>query len=137
MIDKDLLIKLRTDINAALEAVGEKHGVRLSVGNCRFTAAEATFKLDAVAKTPGGQVVDKDAEAFKRLAGSFGLQPGRLGQELMLADIRHKIVGLQPKRHKYPIVCLNTFTGKKMLCSTDSVMRGLARRDANLPTPGC
>ena len=83
MIDERLLTILRDDINAALEAVGQKHNVRLSAGSAVFTPAEAKFKLYAAAKTADGKVVDKDAERFKTDCTSYRLRADHLGAGFM------------------------------------------------------
>lgn len=49
-ITRDILKAIRGDIDAALAAVGEKHGVILKAGNASFSEANFTFKLEGTIK---------------------------------------------------------------------------------------
>lgn len=66
MIDKAMLKEMREEIDEALKALGEKHGVELHAGNASFTADGGHFKLEISTITDSGQTMDRYAQEFLR-----------------------------------------------------------------------
>ena len=100
MIDRALLKTLRIDINAALQAVGEKHGVVLSAGNASFERDGSTgsYKLEVATITSSGVVMTKEASDFKFNAFKFHMKPEDLGEEFVASDGQKFILmGAKPR----------------------------------------
>lgn len=128
-VTRDLLRVLRDELNAAIAPIAAKHGVALQVGNASFTPTTATFKLevgilDGAPEGASTQVIKAQAD-WKRLARSFGLDPAWLGKSFSYAGVTATILGLMPKRTKYPI--LVDKAGKHFLLPIESV-RALMRQ---------
>lgn len=125
-ITRELLRTLRADIDAALAAVGKKHGVVLNAGNASFTPTSASFKLHAVlADAPK---VDPDVEAaddWRALARRFQLEPDWLGKSFVSGGRPFTIVGLLPNRPKRPVLARGS-NGKGYVFDPDSIRRALA-----------
>lgn len=125
-ITRELLKALRTDMDAALATVAAKHGVAINVGNATFSANAANFKLLVAAKgdgtPPGESAADlKAASDFRALATLYSLKPEWLGTAFRRHDGEWKIKGLLPKRQKYPVLAVNTTTGKRILFPVETV----------------
>src|SRR3982751_3226095 len=105
-ITKELLKALRADIDTALKAVGEKHGVLLRAGNCSFTEVSATFKLEATAgaTSAADAATLKAAADWKKNAVYFDLNPLWLGKSFTVGGKTYEILGLMPKRQKFPVL---------------------------------
>lgn len=71
-ITKPLLQTLRTEMQAALNAVAQKHGIAINVGSCKFSDTTADFKLSiATGVVVGDPLALRKAQAadlFKRTA---------------------------------------------------------------------
>jgi hypothetical protein len=100
MIDRALLKALRIDINAALAAVGEKHGVVLSAGNASFERDGSTgnYKLEVATITDSGVVMTKEASDFKFNALKFHMKSTDLGEEFVATDgQKFVLMGAKPR----------------------------------------
>jgi hypothetical protein len=120
---------IRDDINAALTAVAEKHGLSIHAGNATFTSTAATFKLE---------VVDVKANWESCIIGT-GLHPDDLGKKCIFGSKCLTIVGFDhnAKRNK---ILLADNTGKQFTASIPDVISALKRADptwgsdASVPT---
>ena len=125
--DKPTLRALRADLDAALAAVAAKHGIAVRVGNASFMPNTATFKLELATKGDDGAVVTKEAQAFRQLAGSYGLAPTDLGREVTLSGDRFRIIGLRAAAIKRPILLEMVGDEKRRVVTNEvDVQRALA-----------
>ncbi len=129
--DKPTLRDLRVSIDAALEGVAAFYGLRIRVGNARFTETTADFKLELVIDRPvDGTTVpeSKEAVAFRRLARAYGFQPTDLGATLQLDGTAYRIVGLRPAAPRRPILLARVDDPtRRVVCSPDTVLLALRR----------
>ena len=105
---------LRSEIDAALEAVLAKHGLTADLGNIRFGATDFRCKLNVeVASTTGpASVADTDAAAerkFKAHAWKFGLTGDEFGKTFKSRGTAFTIIEINPraKRGGYPVIAKN------------------------------
>lgn len=130
-IDKALLQTLRVEMNAALKAVAEKHGVVIEVGNASFMETSATFKL-------GVAVVNEDdenstvaevkaAEVWTKAASSYGLKSEWLGETIAISGRAFKIVGLNTRKYKKPVIIKEIATGKNFVTQVESITLRLGK----------
>lgn len=126
-ITKDFLKTLRADIDAALQAVGEKHGVLLRAGNCSFTENSATFKLEATlgVSNPADAAAVKAAASWKVNAVYFDMNPLWLGKSFKLGADSYEILGLQPKSRTKPV--LTRKGGSLYVFPTEVVISAMAK----------
>ena len=104
MITKELLVKLRPEINEALRAVGEKNNVVLTLGNGRFDENGVTFKLNVMPVTKDGTVITPGIKEWNRYAVSYGFSKDDLGRVFFSNQQLFTICGLNPRKRKYPIL---------------------------------
>lgn len=112
MIDKTLLKTLRIDIDQALIAIGEKHGVALKTGNASFTDENATFKLDVATIGESGIAVTKEAADFKLHSLGFNMKPEDLGTEFTSPyGEKFVLMGCKPRSKKATLVAKKVENG--------------------------
>ncbi len=134
--NKNTMPALRLEINAALKAVAEKHGILINLGNCRFGADTATWKLEAIQFPSANATVAGVANAtaanlnpievkaaldWKAKAAYRGLPVNALGKQTLYGGKTYTIVGLMPRRHRYPILAKSV--NGKLICLAESAVR--------------
>jgi len=126
-IDRPTMKAIRDILDRALESVKDELanlGVGATAGNARFSARNATFKVDFGLLGEGGEVVSREAEDFKRYATLFGLTPDDLGKTVTLFNGHtYKIEGLKMKSRLYPIFASRN--GKMFKLPANAVARVL------------
>jgi hypothetical protein len=103
-IDRDTVRAIRQQINDALAPIGKSLGVTVEVeGSATFTASNINFKVVVAKTTKDGVVLTKEAEAWKRLASMYGLDPEALGKTFTYGGKEYKITGLATRRGRFPV----------------------------------
>lgn len=125
MISTEKLRALRTDIDAALAAVGQKHGLNLVTGNAVTYGLTAKFNL-AVNSIVGGEVVDKTVAYLRQHIPMLGLKPEHLNQVFVLGGDQFTLHGYKNTGGSKPFVITRVSDGKTFVASIDSVQRALA-----------
>ena len=130
--DKPTLRALRPEIEALLAPLADR-GVRVRLGNGRFDATTADFRLELVVDrpaTPDGTVREsKEATAFRRLAYAYGFHPDDLGKAFPYEGTTFRLVGCRPAAPKRPII-IESLAGKRYVCGPEMVLGLLARAAA-------
>lgn len=119
---KPNLTTLRVDIDAALKAVGEKHGLKLHAAGAKFGATAAEFKLVVASVASNGVVLTQERQNFSAYASMYGLKPELLDRSFSWGGKTFKIVGINPKKHKRPICCDGS-DGKSYVFPAEDVKR--------------
>jgi hypothetical protein len=91
-----VLKKLQPEIEAALAALGRKHGVTIRAGTARFRERTAELKLAVIGGD--GKSARKEAEEFAKYHAMYGLEASDLGQVVTLNHEEHRLVGLAPNQ---------------------------------------
>lgn len=123
-LTRDRVKELRAKLQPVLDAIGPKVGFKLELAGCTFLDV-ANFKLVCSPIGEQGEAVDKDAEMFKRAAGLIGLKPTDLGREFVSRGEKFKLVGYNPRRSKYPFVCVKVSNGKRFKFPKAAVVNAL------------
>lgn len=116
---------IREKLNSTLAEVGASLGVGLKLGPGSFDKDSISFKLDVTAMGENGEIVDIREMDWKKYAESFGLKPGWLGKNFRSVSGNHKIIGLDTRKRKYPVIteCLG-LTYKHSVINVKNFMRG-------------
>lgn len=127
-ITRELLAKMRADMDAALAAVATKHGVALRVGNCTFDATTAKFALTVAAVGQGQQGLTpeevKAAADWQRYATLEGLGKDWVGKTFTRRStpgVEWTVMGFMPRRRAYPVLIKRNDTGKLLLITVDEI----------------
>jgi len=111
-INRTTLRLIEADALAALETVATKHGIAFKFGSGRFTADNATLKLEVAVMNADGTAETKEVSDFKAMAQHYGLKAEHLGEEIRIRGTTYTICGLKRKSKKYPIIA-ETANGKR------------------------
>ena len=123
-LTKQKMQALRTDLEVALKAVGEEHGLDLGIGNITFDATTFRTKLT-------GQLDDlpveqtKIGKAFRTYAPSFGISASLLGRTVWIDDKPMTVFGWNEGAPKKPVMLECQLTGKQYR-ATPSHLKALA-----------
>lgn len=90
VITRALLAQLKTEIDAAIKTVGDRHGIDLKAGNASFSDSNFALKIEGVVK--GGET--GEAQTFLRNATRFGLSNDDLGKTIKLRGRGYTITGM-------------------------------------------
>lgn len=122
---------LRPEIVAALAALCAKHGITATAGNARFVreGTSATITLEFARVNEAGVAETQERTAWAQHCATLGLKPEWLDQCITTSNGReYKLVGIDPRRWKYPVVGEDTHTGERRIFAAESVIRALAPR---------
>ena len=97
ILNRDLLSKLRPDIDKALATVANTHGMRLKTGKCTFDPDGGNFTLIVEGVVKGG--LDKEAARYDALRSLYPKLPP-LGSKFDHEGRTYKIVGINKTRTK-------------------------------------
>lgn len=125
--DRAGLRVLRTDLDAALKAVADKHGITLTVGSMRFSESEVRMKLTANTGSSAELVqakTDASAADLARLSALYDLPEGLLGRKITVRGSHFTISGAKLSRRKYPFSVIGAQGGKYKM-SVDDIRGGL------------
>jgi len=99
--------KLRTDINKALEAIAEEHGISLSIGGFRYSPTECSTKITAIcAKGKDGEVLDPFEKAYLDEKRKHPRMRD-IGDMFESRGTTFTICGWKPRNRKYPLLAKN------------------------------
>lgn len=97
-ITKEVLIRLRTSVEAALVPVGKKFGVDIEGGNGTYAGDTGSLKLNF--KVAGKNI---EAERWKEYAQMYGLNKSWIGKTFTDKGATYTIVGLRSGRSRYVV----------------------------------
>lgn len=104
-LNKEKLQTIRQDLNKALNAA-QIQGLQIELGNCRYDAAQATFKLVV---TVEGATTRAERE-FKMMAGLQRLDTNKIAT---LQHMQCKLTGYNSRARKMPWIVTDQKTGSE------------------------
>jgi hypothetical protein len=126
MLTKEAVRALHADLNTAAAALATKHGVVITVKQIRYGTQNAVATLDIAAVDAEGVVYSREREAWADLAVDYGLDPALLDKEVVLNKYRYRVVGLNPRARKRPVLIERE--GRTYTASVDQVRHATALR---------
>lgn len=110
--DKDTIIRLRQEIDAALDEVAKRNGIALKMGNIRYTDTTFSGKVDAAVVDKFVPAADprlaKYAQDYRRYAAIYNLPITLLqGGTMVYGGKRYTVLGYNTRAKGYPIVARN------------------------------
>jgi len=93
---------LREEMNAALEAVGKKMGLKISAKSMRYDSNMITVSVDAIS-VESNMTLPKEGAAYLAYAPLIGMKPEWLEKKFVLNGVEQKIVGYNARR-KSPVI---------------------------------
>jgi hypothetical protein len=126
-MDKPKARLMRENLATMFAEFDKKFDVKTTVGNASFTATNIVFKIEFAEKTADGQVLNREAEAFKRNAKFYGFDADDFGKTFIFRREGYKISGLKPKSYRFPILGTRA-DGKTFKFPANDVLRALGKK---------
>lgn len=128
-ITRTKLREIKKDIDNALKAVADKHGILLQTGNSRFTDTTFTTKIEGAVR-PSGNGSTATSPADLKLQTSWAAKKGFMGDlsDLKIGDpvkvntMTGKFVGHDTGKRKYPFI-VQVPSGRRYKLSGEQVRR--------------
>lgn len=122
-IDRQTCKLLAAEIEAALQTVAAKHGVKITSGGGTIGATEFVCKVQV---TLTGEAMDDAARAqFVKYAELYGLKPEYFGRTFTSGGKSYKVAGLALNRSAKPVK-ITRADGVAMITTVESVVRAFA-----------
>jgi hypothetical protein len=103
---------INSEIEQAIQSIAKRYGLRIEVGNARYSSTEINTKVKvSVVDTKTGVGITKEAKAYELLAPQNGIRV-KLGEEVTLRGKRFIVKGWNTRSPKYPIVAEEVSSGK-------------------------
>jgi len=120
--------EFRVDFAEAMKAVEEKHGLKIGIGNISYNATQFTSKITVVESDGTDRSVEdiKYEDAYKKSCQLFGLELEWLGAEFEGQGKSFKVIGLNTRASKRPVVC--SCAGQQYVFPADTIIRKLGDR---------
>lgn len=110
-------------IQDALDNLASELGITVRYTGGRFSADNATLRLELAIVDGEGNARTKDRQDFIRYAPMFGLDVTDLGKKFVFRKEEYEISGLARKSYKYPVLAKRTSDGKVFKFPVDAVKR--------------
>jgi hypothetical protein len=112
-----------------LEELAQELGLNVRYAGGSFSASNAVIKFEFAVVGENGQAATREAEAFKQLAFTLGLQPDDLGRRFSnITGEVFEIVGLKPKSPRFPLLGKRVRDGKVFKFVPKAVVNNLEAR---------
>lgn len=116
----------QNDVNEALKAVLEKHGLELDGSRLTYGDVQSSITIKVVPKG-----VNLQEEAFKKHAHLYGLHPDDLGKEISMNGGEFIIVGLKANARKNTVIIQRKGSRSQYVIPHQRVVRLLAASAAS------
>lgn len=102
--DRSTVRLINSEIESALQAIGNKYGVQIGTGNSRFSSTEFTTKVKVAAVNSSGVVLSKEAKVWDLMAPTHGIN-FKVGDQFQVhsSPLTFTITGWNTRSPKYPI----------------------------------
>lgn len=127
-LDKQLVLAMTSELEAAARQIAEKHGIQVRVTPpSRFYSDRFKPNVEFLAVAAGDTVDDPAAADYLRLHQRYGLNREWLGQTFKDERGRtFRVDGLNPKAPRYPVIVTCLETGSKHKSTVFWVKEGMA-----------
>jgi len=101
---------LRTEMDAALKAIGDKYGITMDTGNIRYDVDRTNFNTSIKVRLGDGGVADVAANnrrEWDKYAPRFGLKSTDFGKTFVSNGQTFTLSGVKPRGKKYNVLAKN------------------------------
>jgi hypothetical protein len=119
---KQFVQQLAREAEEALKAVAEKHGLTVRYAGGKYDPTAGTF-------TPKVEFANADSgqKKFEQFARGFGFTPEDYDAEFTTTNGTYRLVGLNPRAPKYPVLARNVRDGKTYKMPERIVLAAMGR----------
>ena len=114
--DKKTLKALREDMNHVLKAIELQYGIKIEVGNARYSDNEVTFKTKCNTLNKQGTAITKEAQNWPLYAELNGVNQFKVGDRITINGKVFTIEGWNTRAKKSPVMIKEVSTNKSYKC---------------------
>lgn len=118
--DRENISWLSVEFLKEMREVAAKFGLTVKQDKGSFTDYKYNIRFNVLAEAVDG--TSAEVQEFNQLCIFYGLKPEHYGKEFSFfsgnSTTVYKLVGIKPRRTRYPLVGRNIMTGKDMLFTT-------------------
>jgi len=108
--DRPTAKKMREAINTELASLEEYFGVTVNLGNIRYSDDSLSVKLEL---RVGGDPEEHARKDWEKNCAFYGFKAEDFGREFTYALDTYKVVGINPRSRKFPLVAERVKNGKQ------------------------
>jgi len=124
IINNNVCRQIRQEIDTLLEDYGKKKGLLIKLGRrLRYSDISINGKIE-IQLLGSGSLEDLKRKQFAQDAPRCGLKPEHLGREFTLNTKDFTLVGITPRRRKYPLQ-IEDENGKMYSCTVSSFLNAI------------
>lgn len=125
----------RAAINEALAALEASHGIKVKLGNGRFTATTLRFpSIEFAIIGHDGQVFNKESTDFTAFSHNWGVDAKFHNATVSIGGRAMKLIGVTARRPKFPFIG-ETPDGRRWKLTSHSVRAAVATAKLAVKTP--
>lgn len=103
--DKRNLELLKQEMNLAMQKIGERHGIKTSIGKVKYNTGSCTIQVNAtLINGPTITLKDTLEQELRANGYRYGLYSEDLGKTFLVGYAEYTFSGLKPKSRKTPII---------------------------------
>lgn len=123
-IDRDVCRDIRSELDTELASIGERLGVSLRVGGCRYSNDSATFKLEVELLSETGRPISKEETYLNQNHEFLGIPKDWLGAKLKdpMTGKLYYLRGYKPRAPKRPFI-IETVDGFNQFITTEKAIK--------------
>jgi len=120
-IDRNVCKDIRSELDAELTSIGERLGVSLRVGGCRYSSDSATFKLEVELLSETGRPISKEERYLNENHEFLGIPKEWLGAKLKDPQTgnQYYLKGYKVRSPKRPFI-IETVDGFNQFVTTEA-----------------
>lgn len=122
-IDRELMKKLRSDIEEQLALIGKKSNVDLTLGTGHFSDQEASFKINIRVQTAPGELTIEEQD-YDHFAPLYGFPPR--GTEIKIRNTIYTVSGYRRNARVNKIV-IKDAKGKSYVTFPEQIIHSMIK----------
>jgi len=124
---RDFVEKFSQEVKDSLQAIADKHDVRLTLKGFKWSSTKVEMSIDGIIEDALTAISQDEQVQFNIYCGTIGLSKDYYGRTFQwnLNGRRMttmKIVAVEPRSHKYPIICEDQRTKNRYKFNKSTIM---------------
>lgn len=127
-IDREVVKKMRDEINGAMIFIGKKYDVTFHAGNCTFSDTEVKYQLKAVVNDKA-TLEAEERKTWDDNCELWGFKKSDWGKTFSCRGVEYKVCGLCLSRPKFSLKGEAVVGGKRLLFVAEDVVSKLRAKE--------
>jgi hypothetical protein len=127
-ISRQVAEQISHEVLESLKTIGDKHNIKFLFRGGNFTTSNMTLKIEGAAVSSSGEMETVERTTYRAKAYQYDLKPEWLDQSFLYGGETYKIVGLNTRKHKHPVLCHNERSKVTYMFNSDQVKQMMETR---------